>query len=98
MRFAAASWEEIRRSDELEWLEPEETTDFQIFFREMLQRARARGELARGIDIDVGVRVLIACISGLASMHDELRSEKEFALLLRTFEHLLKGEFFACGV
>jgi hypothetical protein len=93
MRFASASASEIERNADLDWLDPADAAAFPDFFRDLLKRARRRGELARGIDIEAAVKVLLACVTGLASLHGSLRDEQEFAAVLRTFEQLLQGGF-----
>lgn len=98
VRFAAASMSEIEHHDELDWLDQEDADAFPNFFRDLLNRAYARGELGCGIDIEAAVKVLIACISSLASLHGSLKNEKAFALVLRTFERMLQGEFMCRNV
>lgn len=93
MTFAAASAGEIERHDELDWLEPEDAAAFPLFFRELLLRARKRGELAKGVDIEAATKMLIACISGLASLHGTLSGPAEFARVMRAFEQMLQGDF-----
>jgi AcrR family transcriptional regulator len=92
MSFAAASASEIPRHDELDWLAPEEAYAFPTFFQQLLRRARRRGELGRGIDIDAATKMLIACISGLAALHSSLSGPDEFARVLRSFERMLSGD------
>lgn len=92
MRFASASASEIERHDELDWLEPDDALAFPIFFRDLLLRAKRRGELGRGINIEATAKMLIACISGLASIHGSLSGADEFARLLRAFERMLQGD------
>ena len=92
MAFAAASAGEIRRHDDLEWLEPEDSDAFPNFFRGLLRRARSRGELGRGIDIEAAVQMLIACISGLAALQGTPSATKGFASVLRAFERMLRGD------
>lgn len=93
VRFASASAGEIERNRDLDWLDERDANAFPDFFRELLQRARRRGELARDIDIEAAVKVLLACVAGLAALHGSLRSEREFAVVLRTFERMLRGDF-----
>lgn len=93
IRFASASTSEIERNRDLDWLDEGEGAAFPQFFRELMQRARQRDELAAGIDIEAAVKVLQACITGLGSLYDSLRGEREFAAVLRTFERLLVGDF-----
>lgn len=92
MRFASASAGEIERHDELDWLDPDDASAFPDFFRQLLLRARRRGELGKGIDIDAAAKMLLACISGLASFHGSLSGPAEFARVLRSFERMLSGE------
>lgn len=93
IRFASASTSEIERNRDLDWLDEAEGAAFPEFFRQLLQRARRRGELAPGVDIEAAAKVLQACITGLGSVYDSLRGEREFATVLRTFERLLVGDF-----
>lgn len=93
MSFAAASAGEIVRHDELDWLDADEAQGFPRFFRGLLLRARRRGELRAGIDIDSAVKMLIACVSGLGALHGALSGPAEFARVLRAFEHMLQGDF-----
>lgn len=93
MRFASASANEIERNADLDWLDETEAGAFPDFFRDLLKRAYRRGELARSIDIETAVKVLLACVTGLAALHGSLRDEQEFATVLRTFEQLLQGGF-----
>ncbi|HLS81227.1 MAG TPA: helix-turn-helix domain-containing protein [Steroidobacter sp.] len=93
MRFASASAAEIERNRDLEWLDERDANAFPDFFRELLQSARRRGELARGVDIETASKVLLACVAGLGALHGTLRSERQFAMVLRTFERMLKGDF-----
>ena len=92
MGFASASAAEIQRHAEIDWLSPEDASAFPEFFRELLLRARRRGELARSVDIEAATKMLIACISGLASFHDSLSGPDEFARVLRAFERMLSGD------
>lgn len=92
MTFAAASAGEIERHDDLEWLDPEDSDAFPNFFRELLKRARRRGELGRGIDLEAAVQMLIACISGLALLQSTPSATKDFASVLRAFERMLRGD------
>lgn len=93
MRFASSSVGEIERNRELDWLDEAEAAAFPDFFRDLLKRARRRGELAPDIDIEAAVKVLLACVTGLAALHGSLQSEREFAAVLRAFERLVEGEF-----
>lgn len=93
VRFASDSASEIERNADLDWLDETDAAAFPDFFRDLLKRAHQRGELARGIDIETAVKVLLACVTGLAALHGSLRDEQEFAAVLRTFEELLQGGF-----
>ena len=92
MAFAAAAAGEIERHDELEWLDPEDAEAFPEFFRDLLRRARDRGELGAGIDIEAAAQMLIACISGLAGLGGTLPATRSFAAVLRAFERMLRGD------
>lgn len=92
MNFAGSAAGEIARHEDLDWLDTEDARAFSDFFRELLLRAKQRGELGHGINIDAAAQMLIACISGLAAMHDNPATTKDFAALLRAFELMLKGE------
>jgi len=92
MRFAGMAEGEIQRYPELVIGPHEGSEAFAMLFRSLLQRARERGELGPGIDLDSGVRVLSACFQRLAGMHGEAASEAQFAQDLRTFEAMLQGE------
>ncbi len=92
MAFAGASAGEIARYDDLDWLDPEDANAFPEFFRGLLRRARRRGELGRGVDIEAAAQMLIACISGLAAVDGPPTGSKDFASLLRAFERMLSGE------
>lgn len=92
MRFAGLAGGEIERHPELRIDRAEGREAFPMLFRELLERARERGELGADIDIDAGVRVLSACFTRLAGMHAESASHEEFAQNMRTFERMLRGE------
>lgn len=92
MRLAGMAEGEIQRYPELAIGPHEGSEAFAMLFRSLLVRARERGELGPGIDVDSGVRVLTACFRRLATMHGEAASQDEFARDLRTFEALLAGE------
>jgi len=92
MRFAGMAEGEVQRYPELLIGPHEGSKAFEMLFRSLLLRARERGELGPGIDIDSGVRVLSVCFRRLASMHGEAASHEQFARDLRTFEALLQGE------
>lgn len=92
MNFAGSAAGEIARHKDLDWLDAVDAHAFSNFFRELLQRAKRRGELGRGINIETASQMLIACISGLAAMHDTMSTTKDFAALLRAFECMLRGE------
>ncbi|MCX7162643.1 MAG: TetR/AcrR family transcriptional regulator [Rhodocyclales bacterium] len=92
MTFCAASAGEIGRHEDLDWLDAKDADAFPAFFRELLQRARRRGELGRGINIEAAAQMLIACISGLAALHGTPVATKDFASVLRAFERMLSGD------
>ncbi len=92
MRLAGMAEAEIQRYPELAIGPHEGSEAFAMLFRALLQRARQRGELGPGIDVDSGVRVLGACFRRLASMHGEAATHEQFARDLRTFEAMLQGE------
>ncbi|MBP6105046.1 MAG: TetR family transcriptional regulator [Steroidobacteraceae bacterium] len=92
MRFAGMAESEIQRYPELAIGPHEGSEAFAMLFRSLLVRARQRGELGPGIDVDSGVRVLSACFRRLAAMHGESASHAQFARDLRTFEAMLQGE------
>lgn len=92
MRFAGLAEGEIQRHPELA-IGPAEGRDaFAVLFRELLQRARDRGELGPRIELDAAVRVLSACFQRLAALHGKAPSHAEFARNLRAFEAMLQGE------
>lgn len=92
IRFAGHAEAEIQRHPELTITKAEGAEAFALLFRELLERARARGELAASIDIDAGVRVLSSCLTRLASLHGEAASHDEFAQNMLAFEHMLRGD------
>ena len=92
MRFAGYAEAEIQRHPELMIGHDEGAEAFPKLFRELLQRARKRGELAASIDIDAGVRVLSACFTRLAGLHGEAASHADFAQNLLAFQHMLRGD------
>ena len=92
MTFGAASAGEIERHEDLDWLDAKDADAFPAFFRELLLRARRRGELGRGINIEAAAQMLIACISGLAALHGTPVATKDFASVLRAFERMLSGD------
>lgn len=92
MRLAGMAEAEIQRYPELAIGPHEGSEAFAMLFRSLLLRARQRGELGPGIDVESGVRVLGACFRRLASMHGEAANHAQFARDLRTFEAMLQGE------
>lgn len=92
MRLAGMAEGEIQRYPELAIGPHEGSEAFAMLFHSLLVRARERGELGPGIDVESGVRVLTACFRRLAAMHGEAASQEEFARDVRTFEALLAGE------
>lgn len=92
MRFAGLAEGEIQRHPELKIGRAEGADAFRTLFRDLLERARERGELDPSIDIAAGVRVLSACFTRLAAMHAESSSHDEFAQNMRTFERMLQGD------
>lgn len=91
MRFAGLAEGEILRHPELLISRDEGSEAFPMLFRELLERARRRGELDPSVDIGAGVRVLSACMTRLAGMHAEAATHEEFAGYMRTFEGMLQG-------
>ena len=92
MRLAGLAEAEIQRCPELAIGPHEGSEAFAMLFRSLLRRARERGELGPGIEVESGVRVLGACFRRLASMHGEAANHEQFACDLRTFEAMLQGE------
>jgi AcrR family transcriptional regulator len=92
MAFAAASAGEIARHDELDWLDPADAAAFPEFFRALLGRARRRGELASGVDIEAAAQMLVACISGLAALDGTPTGTRDLAALLSAFQGMLRGD------
>lgn len=92
IRLAGMAEGEIQRYPELAIAPHEGSEAFAMLFRSLLLRARERGELGPGIDVESGVRVLSACFRRLATMHGEAASHEEFARDVRTFEAMLQGE------
>lgn len=93
MRFAGQAEGEIRRHPELLLSETEGRDAFIAFFRELLDRALARGELDPALGVEPGVRVLSAFMIRLAIMSGEPAAAEEFAQNIAVFERILKGEF-----
>lgn len=92
VRFAGNSAAEIRHNRELDWLHAEDAQAFTVLFRELLQTASARGELAAGVTVEDAAQLLVALVSGLSMSHDTDLGEARFAATLRSFECLLKGQ------
>lgn len=93
MRFAGHAEAEVRRQPELLLTEAEGRDAFIAFFQELLERARARGELAAAIPVEAGVRVLSAFMTRLAVMSGEGGDTEEFSQNMAVFEQMLRGEF-----
>lgn len=93
MRFAANAEGEIARHPELRAYRDAGDESFAVLFRDLVQRARTRGELDRSVDVEAAVKVLQACFTALALLHGACRDTDEFAAVLRTFEHLIVGDF-----
>lgn len=92
MRFAGHAEAEIQRHPELRIGQEDGAEAFPRLFRELLERARQRGELAASINIDAGVRVLSSCLTRLAGLHGEASTHDEFAQNMLAFEHMLRGD------
>lgn len=97
LAFAGAAAGEIARNDALDWLDPEDARAFPQFFRELLLRARRRGELGRGVDIEAAAQMLVACISGLAALESTPAGTTDLAARLRAFERMLRGDLMRSG-
>jgi AcrR family transcriptional regulator len=92
IRFGGNAAAEIRHNRELEWLRADVADAFPAFFRELLQRAEARGELAEGVGVDDAAGLLLTLTMGLSISHETDGDEDQFAARVRAFERLLRGQ------
>ncbi|CAB1368895.1 TetR/AcrR family transcriptional regulator [Denitratisoma oestradiolicum] len=89
LRFAAASFSEIQRNSELDWLNEMDARLFYDFFYDLVERAKLRGELAPGANVESVVKVLIVCNMGISSLAEQ--GEDIFLEAVTTFEQLIAG-------
>lgn len=94
MNFASASALEIQRNKELDWLAREDAEAFPLFFRNLLKRARKRGELNAEMNIDAAMNVLIISFASLAFLQGTQVDEAAFDVSLKAFQQMLRGEMF----
>lgn len=94
MNFASASALEIQRNKELDWLAREDAEAFPMFFRNLLKRARKRGELGPNVNLDAAMNVLIISFASLAFLQGTQVDEAAFDVSLTAFQQLLRGEMF----
>lgn len=92
IRFGGNAAAEIRHNRELEWLRADVADAFPAFFRELMQRAQARGELAEGVGVDDAAGLLLTLTMGLSISHETDGDEDQFAARVRAFERLLRGQ------
>jgi AcrR family transcriptional regulator len=92
IRFAGNAAAEIRHNRELGWLQQDVALAFPDFFRELMQRARERGELGGDVIVDEAAELLLVLISGLSTSHATDEREEQFVARVRTFERLLRGQ------
>jgi len=94
MRFAGHAEAEIQRHPELALSIEEGRDDFMHFFRDLLLRARQRGELGSGVDVEAGVRVMSAFMTRLATISGATdQGGQELAQHMAVFESMLRGQF-----
>ena len=91
IRFGGNAAAEIRHNRELEWLRADVAQAFPAFFRELMQRAAARGELAEGVSVDDAAGLLLTLTMGLSISHEADGDEDQFAARVRAFELLLRA-------
>lgn len=92
IRFGGNAAAEIRHNRELEWLRADVAQAFPAFFRELMQRAQARGELAEGVGVDDAAGLLLTLTMGLSISHETDGDEDQFAARVRAFELLLRAQ------
>jgi AcrR family transcriptional regulator len=95
VEFVAAAISEIPRHEELESRLLEEHLELFAFFHRLLEDGQRRGEIAPEVDLEAAVGTIVACTSGLALQRRALVNEDEFAALMRGFQQLIRGHFFA---
>ena len=98
MRFAAGAAMEIQRNKDLDWLAREDAEAFPLFFRRLLKRARKRGELGAGVNIDAAINVLLISFASLAFLQGAQFDARSFAASLHSFQQLLRGEMFVSSL
>lgn len=92
IRFGGNAAAEIRHNRELEWLRADVAQAFPAFFRELMQRAEARGELAEGVSVDDAAGLLLTLTMGLSISHESDGDQDQFAARVRAFELLLRAQ------
>jgi len=91
IRFAGNSAAEIRHNRELSWLQQDVAQAFPDFFRELMQRARDRGELDARLGVEQAADLLLVLVSGLSTSHETDAGEEHFVARVRALEELLRG-------
>lgn len=94
VRFGGNAAAEIRHNRELEWLDSDLGNAFPDFFRELVQGAARRGELAPDISVEDVASLLGALTVGLSISHEIDGDDEQFAARLRAYERLLRGDLF----
>lgn len=94
MSLAAAATLEIQRNQELDWPEHDDAEAFPQFLRRLLKRARKRGELGAGVNIENLLSVFLTVFASLAFLQRSQLDQASFAASLKAFQQLLRGEAF----
>ncbi len=94
VHFASTAALEIDRHPELRAVLQRDTQGARHFFARLVAAARARGEIAAGIDDRAVVNVMVSSLFGLAWLRSQLRSASAYEASARAFQRLLRGALF----
>jgi AcrR family transcriptional regulator len=95
VQFAAVAALEIQRHPELSASVATDTQDIRGFFRHLLAAGRRRGEIARTVDREAVVNVVVSALFGLAWLRGQLERQADYEAAIRAFQRLLQGALFA---
>lgn len=93
--FASIASLEIERHPELSAILAPDTQGIRPFFARVLAAGRRRGEIARDVDTEAVVNVLVSSLFGLAWLRSQVGRREDYAAAIRAFQRLLQGALFA---
>jgi len=96
-RFASVADLEIQRHPELSAVLQPDSQGVRTFFAQLLTEGYRRGEIARDVDIEAVVNLVVSSLFGLAWLRSRVESQEAYADTTRAFQRLLRGALFRAG-